>query len=147
MPLMGFTAQGLNTKCIPCEDIQHAARLIVLEKHLNEANQDILLDLDKKARWYEKFQNGGFFYNGWQQISEDIVARVADEEKLRARILMLTLGVKIGCEWSKENDVRKISTKMLRQWGETLRATANDSPDNILATINIIKFEVNNLLL
>jgi len=148
VPSIVSTAQGLNTKCLPCEDIQHAVRLIALEKRLTEVDQDYLLELDEKARcWYEKFQNGGFFYNGWQQISEDIVAKVADEEKLKTKIVMLTLGVKIGCEWSKENDVRRISTQMLRKWGDILRSTATESPDNILVIINTIEFEVNRLLL
>ena len=148
LPFLVSHAQGANTKCTPCEDIQHAARLIAIEKRLVEVDNDVLLELDDKARcWYAKFQKGGFFYNGWQQISEDVVARVADEEKLKARIIMLTLGVKIGCEWSKENDVRKITTPMLRTWGKKLRSTVADSPDNILVVINSIEYEVNELLL
>jgi hypothetical protein len=148
MPFIVPIVQASNTKCIPCNDIQHAAMLIALEKRIEDVDQDFLLELDEKARcWYEKFQNGGFFYNGWQQISEDVVARVVAEEKLKARITMLALGVRIGCEWSKENDVRKISTQMLRKWGEKLRSTATDSSDNILVVISTIEYEVNQLLL
>ena len=148
LSFMASWAQGSNTKCTSCEDIQHAANLIAIEKRLVEVDSNVLLELDDKARcWYAKFQKGGFFYNGWQQISEDVVAKVANEEKLKARIIMLTLGVKIGCEWSKENDVRKITTPMLRKWGKKLRSSVAESPDSILVVINTIEYEVNELLL
>ena len=89
LPFLVSHAQGANTKCTPCEDIQHAARLIAIEKRLVEVDNDVLLELDDKARcWYAKFQKGGFFYNGWQQISEDVVAKVAAGEKLKTRIIV-----------------------------------------------------------
>jgi len=75
-----------------------------------------------------------------------VVAKVPDEKKLKAKVTMLALGLKIGCEWSKENDVRKISTSMLKDWGEKLSTTVTDSPNNLLVVINSIEHEVNKLL-
>ncbi len=141
--------QSATRDCYSCQDIQHAANLSAIEKRMLEVNSiESLEELDDEARnWYVKFQKGGMFFDGWQEISEDVVAKVPDEEKLRTKVTMMALGVKIGCEWSKENDVRKISTSMLQDWGKQLSSTVDDSPDNLLVVINSIEYEVNELLL
>jgi len=140
-------AQGKTDSCLPCKDIQHAANLAAIEKRLLQANNDSLELLDNKARnWYSKFQEGGLFFDGWQEISEDVVAKVPDENKIKTKVTMLALGIKIGCEWSKENDVRKISTAMLQDWGGELRKTVTDSPDNLVVVISSIESEVDELL-
>lgn len=141
-------AQGQSTNCLPCEDLQHAATLAAIEKRLSQAQNNSLELLDEEAKnWYAKFQKGGLFFDGWKEISQDVVAKVPDEEKVKTKVTMLALGVRIGCEWSKENDIRKISTEMLQNWGKQLRKTVEDSPDSLLAVINTIEFEVDQLLL
>ena len=139
--------QGTEIGCLSCKDVQHAANLAAIEKRLQEINDGALQELDEEAlEWYAKFQKGGMFFDGWQEISEDVVARVPDEKKIKAKVTMLALGLKIGSEWSKENDVRKISTSMLKDWGKKLSRTVSDSPDNLLVVINSIEHEVNQLL-
>ena len=56
------------------------------------------------------------------------------------------LGMKIGCEWSKDNDVRKIDNDMLRQWGTLLKKTAGQDPEQILEVIVEIEHKVDLLL-
>ncbi len=130
-----------------CESIQHAANLAAIEKRLLQITDSSLESLDEKARgWYSKFQEGGIFFDGWQEISKDVVAKVPEENKIKAKVTMLALGIKIGCEWSKENDVRKISTEMLQEWGRKLKRTVSDSPENLVVLIISIESEVDALL-
>ena len=141
-------AQGESNRCLPCEDLQHSASLSAIEKRLSQANDNSLQALDKEAKdWYAKFQKGGLFFDGWKEISEDVVAKVPNEKKITTKVTMLALGVRIGCEWSKENDVRKISTDMLQVWGKQLRKTVENSPHSLLVVITSIESEVDALLL
>ncbi len=55
-------AEGSSQRCLPCEDVQHAADLAVIEEKLFLANNNSLELLDEKERdWYDTFQEGGFF--------------------------------------------------------------------------------------
>ncbi|HID69811.1 MAG TPA: hypothetical protein EYP35_04965 [Desulfobacterales bacterium] len=133
--------------CRACQDIQHAADLASIEKRLLEASNDSLEELDQEALdWYAKFQEGGILFDGWQQISEDVVEIVPEQTRIKTKISMLALGIKIGCEWSKDNDIRKISTEMLKNWGKQLRKTVADSPEQLPVIISCIESEVDDLL-
>jgi hypothetical protein len=145
-----FQANGFGSAkiCISCEDIQHAVNLSVIEKRLLQSNPQSVAELDEEAReWFGKFQEGGMLFDGWKEISNDVVQQVPDDEKIKTKVTMLALGIRIGCEWSKENDVRKISTTMLKKWGKQLRRTVADTPVQIPAVINSIEAEVDSLLL
>ncbi len=134
--------------CKSCEDIQHAVNLASIEKRLLQSNLQSIEELDEEAReWFEKFQEGGMLFDGWKEISDDVVEQVPDDEKIKTKVTMLALGIRIGCEWSKENDVRKISTTMLKKWGKQLRKTVADTPVQIPMVINSIEAEVDTLLL
>jgi len=61
-------AQGKEIDCVPCENVQHAANLAAIEKRLLEVSNGSLQELDEEAlEWYEKFQKGGMFFDGWQE--------------------------------------------------------------------------------
>ncbi len=140
-------AHGTREDCLPCESIQHAANLAAIEKRLLQVTDSSFDALDEKALgWYAKFQEGGLFFDGWQEISEDVVAKVPEKNKIKAKVTMLALGIKIGCEWSKENAVRKITTEMLQEWGRKLKQTVSDSPENLAVVITSIESEVDALL-
>ncbi|MCF8056208.1 MAG: hypothetical protein K9K37_06180 [Desulfocapsa sp.] len=141
-------ANGSTENCTPCEDIQHAADLSAIEKRLLPNHLESIEEMDEEAReWFGKFQEGGLLFDGWKEISDEVVKRVPDDQKIKTKVTMLALGVRIGCEWSKENDVRKISTDMLKKWGKQLRKTVADSPVKIPTVINSIEAEVDSLLL
>lgn len=140
-------AEELAQRCIPCETSQHAADLASIEKYLQQSDLQTLESLDEEARaWFSKFQEGGMLFDGWQEISGDVVAKVPQEKKIRTKITLLALGMRIGCEWSKENDIRKISTQKLKEWGGALRKTVNEYPVNIPSVIQNIELEVDTLL-
>jgi hypothetical protein len=139
---------GSTMECSSCEDIQHAVSLTSIEKRLLQSDPQSIEELDEKAReWFGKFQEGGMLFDGWKEISDDVVQQVPDEKKIKTKVTMLALGVRIGCEWSKENDVRKISTSMLKKWGKQLRKTVADAPVTIPTVINSIEAEVDSILL
>ena len=68
--------------------------------------------------WVRKFFEGTFLVQGWNQRVEDLVAGV-DEPKTRAAVKkkLDRLGKRIGAEWAKENDVRRIDSADLKRWG------------------------------
>jgi len=145
--ILASGVQAAAKECRPCRDVQSAANLASIEKRLRELSLNSSQNLDEEAKdWYAKFQKGGLFFDGWQEISDDVVSKIPSEKKYKIKITMLALGVKIGCEWSKENDVRKISTDMLQEWGKKIRKTTSDSPDHLIAVISSIEHEVNELL-
>ncbi len=146
--LFQANSYGSAKTCSSCEDIQHAANLAAIEKQLLQSNPQSIEELDEEAReWFGKFQEGGMLFDGWKEISNDVIQQVPDEKKIKTKVTMLALGIRIGCEWSKENDVRKISTTMLKKWGKQLRKTVADTPVQIPTVIKSIEDEVDALLL
>ena len=137
------TKQG----CFSCESVQHAAKLSIIEKHLQQSDPQTIEELNEEAReWFATFQKGGMFFDGWKEISDDVVEKVPSENKIPTKMIMLALGVRIGCEWSKDNEIRKISTEMLQKWGGQLRETVDERPDSIPHVIRYIESEVDTLL-
>lgn len=140
-------ARESSADCLPCEDVQHAADLAAIEKKLLHVSNSSLESLGEKERaWYETFQEGGLLFDGWQEISDKVVAKVPEDKKVKTKVTMLALGLKIGCEWSKENEVRKISTDMLKDWGKMIRKTVKNSPESIFVVISSIESEVDTIL-
>jgi len=138
---------GTVSKCLPCEAIQHAANLIEIEKYLQQGNPQTVAQLDKEAQeWFSTFQEGGMLFDGWKDISDKVINNVPENEKVQTKLQMLALGVRMGCEWSKENDIRKISTKMLKNWGKDIRKAVDNRPHEIPLVINRIECEVDELL-
>ncbi len=136
------------SNCLPCEAIQHAANLSEIEKFLQQGNPQTVAQLDKEAQeWFGTFQEGGMLFDGWKDISDKVIGNVPEKEKVQTKLQMLALGVRMGCEWSKENDIRKISTKMLKNWGKEIRKAVDDRPDEISLVINRIEDEVDILLI
>lgn len=74
------------------------------------------------------------FGNSWENTT-----RKQEEELQRS---LNYLGIRIGCEWSKNNDVRKINTDMLEQWGSELQKAAEDNPDKLPIVIADIRQKV-----
>lgn len=113
-------------------DCQHAANLSSIEKRLSiYSSMSTGKMTSEEQKWYNKFQKGGLFFDGWQDISQDVVSKVPEEEKLKTKVTMQVLGDKIGSEWCKKNDIRKISTDMLKEWGSQLRKAVASSSSQI----------------
>lgn len=86
---------------------------------------------EKERAWFETFQRGTLYAKGWRDITEELVAKAPAEIKCELQRRLDDLGMKIGREWSKNNDIRKIDSAMLRQWGDMLQRAAEQQPDCI----------------
>ena len=117
---------------------------------VNNEEQAIVTSVDQlspqEKEWFVKFQEGTFYAQGWKQITADILAKTPKELQEEQRQALEELGIKIGCEWSKDNDIRKIDTDMLKQWGEQLKQTVNKDPHQVPEVIAEINQKVAMLL-
>ena len=96
--------------------------------------------------WYKTFQEGTFLIAGWKDISRDILENTPLKLREHQRQRLEQLGCKIGMEWSRENAVRRVDNKMLKQWGNTLKKTAKTHPEHLPNVIASIDEELDNLL-
>ena len=115
---------------------------------IDNLNQELLQQLsEEEMHWYNKFQHGLMFFDGWKDISKDILANLSYEEKNRVKPLLDSMGLRIGTEWSKANDVRKIDTDQLRNWGKRLKYAKHQGSKNLKETVFLISTEVEAILL
>ncbi len=144
-----FVIDGNTNKVLSSElsAVQHAANLSSIEKRLIKYSLLPPAELSVEQRkWYDKFQKGNMFVDGWQDISNNVVAKVPEEKKIKTKVTMQALGVRIGCEWSKDNEARRITTDMLKDWGRQLREAVASSSTQIASVIYSIEYEVDHLL-
>ena len=101
---------------------------------------------EEERKWFTTFLNGNFFADGWEEISVEILENTTVHEREQQQAHLHKLGFKIGSEWSKPNDIRKISTDDLRHWGKQLKDTAENSPHLLSEVLHRINSEVDNLI-
>jgi hypothetical protein len=101
---------------------------------------------ENEQEWFLTFLRGNFFADGWEQISSDILSSTFAREREQQKDRLVELGFKIGSEWSKGNDKRKINTSMLREWGSVLKSAAKDTPHLLAEVLQRIDKEVDELL-
>ena len=101
---------------------------------------------EDEREWFFTFLNGNFFADGWKEISAEILMNTVAHEREQQQIRLYELGYKIGREWCKRNETRKIHTAMLRKWGSVLKETADDAPHLLGQVIQRIDREVSELL-
>lgn len=86
-------------------------------------------------RWYARFWTGNcgelslfVCFPGrpyWHETMRKMTADAAPERRPALSTRLLALGRRIGHEWAKENDVRKISTEDIRRWYRELEKADN----------------------
>lgn len=101
---------------------------------------------EEEQEWFQTFLEGNLFAEGWQEISSEILMSTLAEEREQQQVLLETLGYKIGREWCKGNDIRKIHTSMLKKWGRELKTAANEAPHLLTVVLKNIDQQVDELL-
>lgn len=96
--------------------------------------------------WFKTFQEGNLVSDGWQKISADILARTPEKDRPAQKAALASLGMKIGLDWCRSNSERKVTTSMLREWGDILKKTAHKSPHRLRQVIAMIDQEVDEVL-
>lgn len=100
----------------------------------------------EELKWYKTFQEGTFLITGWKEITRELLESTAEEQReAQARRLKL-LGIKMGVEWSKDNEIRRVNNKMLQEWGKALKKTARKNPEQLYEVIVSIDQELDNIL-
>lgn len=105
---------------------------------------DTLTPCEKK--WFQRFQDGAPFLDGWEKITQAVVAKFPEQERGQRLAVMRELGLKIGSEWSRDDRIRKVDTDMLRAWGRELRQAGAESHVQLARALIKIEKEINRLL-
>ncbi len=100
----------------------------------------------EEKEWFVKFQEGNFLVDGWQKISADILAKTPERQREKQKFILRLLGRKIGLEWCKDNNSRKVDNAMLKDWGGTLKNAAKENPEDISKAIASINKTLDTLL-
>ncbi|HEY7610149.1 MAG TPA: hypothetical protein VIF14_13020 [Alphaproteobacteria bacterium] len=98
----------------------------------------IAFDDAKHRGWYVRFWTGSckqlkvICLSGapyWSEIMQRLVANVPAERQEELRTRLILLGQRIGYEWAKENDIRRINNDHIKTWSADLKqSAANPEP-------------------
>ncbi len=101
---------------------------------------------EEDLKWYQKFNEGILFFDGWKETTETVLEKYTLEDKEDVLKFMQHLGIRIGAEWSKDNDIRMISTDMLRAWGKEIRTAAKKEKADLTIALHKLDNEVTKIL-
>ena len=133
--------------CCTCAQVRAQDAEAAVIHDMSQSDPPELTQLTAEERkWFRVFQEGNFLAEGWQAITEKILAHTPEAERAERRAALERLGYKIGLEWSKNNDIRKIDTRMLQEWGGRLKKVAKNNPEQIPALIASINQELDRIL-
>ena len=96
--------------------------------------------------WYKKFYEGTFLVKGWKSRMNDVLKGLPPKDKGEMGELLETLGKKIGMEWARDNDVRRIDTAQLQQWGKDLQNASQKGSEALADQIQQLHGEVDKKL-
>ena len=100
----------------------------------------------KEEKWYKKFMDGTFVVKGWKSRQKELLEDLEGSKREDMASLLNDLGKKIGREWAKDNDVRRIDTPMLQHWGDKLVTAKKQGPDTLAKEVKNIESEVDKTL-
>jgi|GEM_PF-1825248 len=76
-------------------------------------------------KWVLTFYSGNLLARGWTRECENILERVQQsEQRIQLMTKMSILGRLVAAEWAKDNSVRRIGSRDVRQWRSWLREAA-----------------------
>ncbi len=96
-------------------------------------------------QWMLSFYQGNLAYQrGWLDIQAFVFEAPTAELGMRMNEQLSQLGVAIGSEWAKDNDIRRIDSRMLSLWGSTIQLAPDFEKQQ--RSIEVIAEDVNQLL-
>lgn len=99
-----------------------------------------------QQEWYKKFYEGTFLVKGWKSRMKDVLKGLSPEDRGEMGELLETLGKKIGMEWARDNDVRKIDTAQLQRWGKELQNASQKGSEALADRVQQLNGEVDKKL-
>ncbi len=119
-------------------------QIFIITYDADEENQD-RQSKTEYLEWVLSFYQGNLAYqSGWQDIQGYVYEAPAPEAEQELLEQLNLLGIAIGSEWSKHNDVRQIDTRMLSLWGSTIQLAADF--DKQKQTVEVIAIDIDLLL-
>ncbi|MEX0962726.1 MAG: hypothetical protein WDZ52_01615 [Pseudohongiellaceae bacterium] len=96
-------------------------RLFIAAYAADEENQG-LQSQTEYLEWTLVFYQGNLTYqSGWADISSNLFPAPSAQQRDALLAKLRELGVAIGSEWSRHNDIRQIDSRMLSLWGSTIQ--------------------------
>ena len=71
--------------------------------------------------WVQRFFYGYNIAPGWQALTRQVLGRLPAERQQVVGDRLAALGLRIGQEWAKNNQARKINTRMAATWRDALQ--------------------------
>ena len=110
----------------------------------DEANQGLQSEAEYLG-WVLSFYQGNLAYqSGWQDIQGYLYEAPAPEAAQDLLDQLSLVGIAIGSEWSRHNDIRQIDTRMLSLWGSTIQLAPDF--DTQKKTVELIASDIELLL-
>jgi hypothetical protein len=113
---------------------------------VNQVSQDgIAFDDAKHRGWYVRFWTGsckelrGICMSGapyWGEIMQRLLVNVPAQQQDRLRTRLILLGQRIGYEWAKENDIRRINNDHIKTWSSVLKQNESN-PEPAVSQIEL----------
>ena len=120
------------------------AQVFIVAYDADEENQGRQSETEY-LEWVLSFYQGNLAYqSGWQDIQGYVYEAPAREAEQALLEQLSLLGIAIGSEWSKHNDVRQIDTRMLSLWGSTIQLAPDF--DTQKQTVEVIAIDIDLLL-
>ncbi len=95
---------------------------------------------------FQKFLKGTFLIKGWNARSEEILQATAGKNRDEIKALLSRVGVKIGREWARDSNVRRIDTPMLQKWGKELKEAGEAGPDRLVGRLRNLAGEIDRIV-
>ena len=95
----------------------------------------ISFDDAKHRGWYLRFWTGSckdvpvICFSGapyWGEIMQRLLVNVPPQQREKMRTRLVVLGQRIGYEWAKENNVRRIDNGHIKAWSSELQQAVNN---------------------
>lgn len=110
----------------------------------DEQNQ-YLQSQTEYLEWTLSFYQGNLAYqSGWQDIRSYVFEAPSEQERAQLLAQLRELGVAIGSEWAKHNDLRLIDSRMLSLWGSTIQLAPDFESQQ--ETVEVIAQDVDRIL-
>jgi len=95
---------------------------LFVEAYRADARNQQVQSQREYLEWIVGFYQGTLLYpTGWLDVEERLMQRTPRAERQALKSRLAALGLAIGSEWAKENEVRLIDNRMLSLWGSTLQ--------------------------
>jgi hypothetical protein len=95
-------------------------------------------------QWVQRFYQGSQLVPGWLSVSIEVGEGLTVAEQASIARSLQQLGISIGAEWAKSNDVRRIDTRMVAVWRDALLESLRR--DELPAYLQILAQDVDALL-